>query len=518
METYKKSLIEEVEEFRKVGHQFLSGEISRAEFKGKSGGMGTYSQKSGTEFMIRLRTPCGIIEKEHLQLILGYAEKYQLDKIHITTRQAVQLHDLKWDDICDIMKDAIVHNLFTRGGGGNYPRNVALAPLSGIEKGEAFDATPFALQVSDYFIKRAPEYHLPRKLKVAFSNSKADGACATLNDMGFVAVIENGTPMFQLYLAGGLGGGPALGLLYPELIKPEEVLYCVEAMIQLFMAEGDYENKAKARTRFIPKRMGEEAFFQCFREYLEQAKKENQFEAKTAELEKEEHWKPEIEESHYCIPQKQKDFYTVILHPVCGQMSVEGWSVLYNFIKEIEICQVRISMSEDMYVRNLSKEQAVELLKIMEPFTENSKVGCTISCVGTPTCQMGIQKSQMLCHAILERLEESQTSKKWLPSWNVSGCPNSCARHQVSPFGFVGKKVRVGEEMQDAFDIWLGGNVQVGATKMGEKAGTMLADTIPDFVVELGNYLEKEQIDAMELLKKDKNRILKIAEPFFVSK
>lgn len=113
--------------------------------------MGSYAQKETGKFMIRLRTPSGIISKEHFNLILGYAEKYGLDKIHLTTRQAVQLHDLGIDDVCDIMKDAIDHNLFTRGGGGNFPRNVSLSPMAGVDPAEAFDVTPYARQVGDYF-------------------------------------------------------------------------------------------------------------------------------------------------------------------------------------------------------------------------------------------------------------------------------------------------------------------------------------------------------------------------------
>ena len=96
---------------------------------------------------------------------------------------------------------------------------------------------------------------------------------ASINDMGFMAVSEKGIPMFRMWLAGGMGQGPAVAVPYPSLVRPQEVLYYVEAMIQLFIAEGDYENKAKARTRFIPRRMGTEAFLECFEKHLEEVKK-----------------------------------------------------------------------------------------------------------------------------------------------------------------------------------------------------------------------------------------------------
>ena len=39
MESYKEFLKSEVQEFRKAGHRFLEKEISKAEFKGISGGI-----------------------------------------------------------------------------------------------------------------------------------------------------------------------------------------------------------------------------------------------------------------------------------------------------------------------------------------------------------------------------------------------------------------------------------------------------------------------------------------------
>lgn len=330
MESYKEFLKSEVQEFRKAGHRFLEKEISKAEFKGISGGMGVYAQQDQKSFMIRLRTPSGLISKEHLNLILSYVHKYGLEKVHLTTRQAVQLHDLDIDSVCDIMEDGIDHDLFTRGGGGNFPRNVSLSPLAGVEKAEAFDVTPYALQVGNYFLGNAPSYKLPRKLKVAFSSDEKDTAAASINDMGFMAVSEKGIPMFRMWLAGGMGQGPAVAVPYPSLVRPQEVLYYVEAMIQLFIAEGDYENKAKARTRFIPRRMGTEAFLECFEKHLEEVKKTHQFE-EIAPVAAEGMSSCE-DLNGTCIAQRQEGLYTVILHPVCGQLAAQDLEKSRNSI------------------------------------------------------------------------------------------------------------------------------------------------------------------------------------------
>lgn len=490
----------EIEEFRAWGHSFINGEISRADFKGKSGGMGVYSQRSGTEFMIRLRTPSGVITREHLNLIYGYAQKYNLEKVHITTRQAVQLHDLSIDAVCDIMDDAIDHKLFTRGGGGNFPRNVALSPLSGVEVLEAFDVTPFALMVGDYLLNQVTSYKLPRKLKIAFSNGSSDSANATLNDMGFLAVIQDGKPYFEMYLAGGLGNNPATALKYSRLVEPAEVLYHVEAITQLFIAEGDYENKAKARIRYIPRRMGVEEFLECYEKHLEKIKNEFNLVSLSAQLVSEENNITDL--SNTClIHQKQNNFFTVVIHPLCGQLLVEDLGNIVKFINKIEVAQVRIGMDEAMYIRNLTKDQANELLDITKDIRCVLPIEQSITCIGVPTCQVGIEQSQQLLTNILGYLKEKNAPMEYLSPIHISGCGNSCSRHQVGALGFAGRKVKVEDVHMDAFDLYAGGEVGRGITCLGEKIGTMIVDVIPKFLCELSIESEIREVNTRQFIK-----------------
>ena len=154
------------------------------------------------------------------------------------------------------MKEALDNNIYTRGAGGNFPRNVAISPLSGVEKDEAFDVTPYAIKVGNYFLERIYTYKLPRKLKVSFSSNENDEGHCTVQDLGFLAVNKDGKEYFQVYLGGGLGQNPRKAVKYRELIETKEVLYYVEAMVRLFMAEGDYTNRNKAPIRYIVERLG----------------------------------------------------------------------------------------------------------------------------------------------------------------------------------------------------------------------------------------------------------------------
>ena len=64
-------------------------------------------------------------------------------------------------------------------------------------------------------MKRITSYKLPRKIKVAFSNSEEDTACCTVQDLGFMAVNNEGKKCFRVYVGGGLGRNPKKALVYP---------------------------------------------------------------------------------------------------------------------------------------------------------------------------------------------------------------------------------------------------------------------------------------------------------------
>lgn len=89
---------------------------------------------------------------------------------------------------------------------------------------------------------------MPRKLKVAFCNGVDDCVHTAFRDMGFVAQ-PDGT--FKLYIAGGLGGGWRMGILAAESLPAEDVLYYIRGMITTFCQHGNYQNRARARTRFM---------------------------------------------------------------------------------------------------------------------------------------------------------------------------------------------------------------------------------------------------------------------------
>ena len=512
----KKVLYDEIEDFRKIGHEFTSGEMKMMEFKNHSGGFGVYAHRAGKEFMIRLRIPSGKTDVKELKKIYDFTQKYNLPRIHFTTRQAIQLHGLNIDQICDLMKEALDVDIYTRGAGGNFPRNVALSPLAGVNPKEAFDPTPYALATGNYFLERIYTYHLPRKLKVSFSGSENDGAHCTVQDLGFLAINKEGKRYFQVYLGGGLGQNPRLAVKYPELIEPEKVLYYVEAMVKFFMAEGDYENRSKARVRYILERMGEDRFISEYRKYVEAELEKGGLDICPEEINYDKPGKVTDIQSLRLYHQKQEGLYSVYLHPTGGQLSVEDLKNLIEILEEIPGADIRLAMTEGLYIRNLDGDEAEKVLKVTEAMGNDTLVKQSVACIGAPICQIGMGNSQKLLRDIIEYLEDRNYKKDLLPRVQISGCPNSCGIHQAGAIGFTGKKKKVGEELTDCFTLFVGGSFHSKHPSIGKSYGEIPAEKIPEFIYDLGKLLEEKDVVFTEYMDKYGEELEEFIKPYLV--
>ena len=201
--------------------------------------------------MLRLRMTAGRVTKEKLRFVADSIRGYKVSKAHFTTCQTIQFHDLGPEAVCGIMEQALDAGIVTMGGGGDYPRNVMCSPLSGVEQDEYFDVLPWAEAAGAYLMNFIKAKKMPRKLKVGFSNSPKNLTHATYRDLGFVAR-EDGK--FDVYSAGGLGNNPRFGVKVAEAVLPEDICYYIKAMWLTFTAYGDYENRGRARTRYMQAR------------------------------------------------------------------------------------------------------------------------------------------------------------------------------------------------------------------------------------------------------------------------
>jgi sulfite reductase beta subunit-like hemoprotein len=60
---------------------------------------------------------------------------------------------------------------------------------------------------------------------------------------------------------------------------------------------------------------------------------------------------------------------------------------------------------------------------------------------------------------------------------HISGCPNSCAQHQVGDIGLAGARVKLGGRARDGYQVFLGADLD--ARRVGEQVGRVAADDVP---------------------------------------
>lgn len=501
---------EDLPAFKEKTEEFYAGTLPMKDYKGFSGYYGSYAQKGGKASMLRLRMPCGVVTKEKLGFVVEEMKKLEVTRSHFTTCQTIQVHDLSKEQLYPFMEDALDHDIIVMGGGGDFPRNVMCSPLTGVEQDEYFDVQPYARAVSEYLLTKVKDKKMPRKLKVCFSNSKANVPHATFRDLGFAAN-ENGK--FDVYAAGGLGNNPRFGVCVDRDVEPEDVLYYVEAMRETFYAHGNYENRAKARTRYMVEAVGgEDAFVGIFHDNLEKVREQDlKISVTAAPVTK---TGTGTAEGLFVIPQKQEGLYAYLYHPQGGCPCAEVLSSLYDTIRDMDDVELRLSPDESCYIINLTAD---EVEKVKAVLTDNASTvfETSVSCIGAATCQVGLRDSQALLNACIEAVRKTDIAADALPQIHVSGCPSSCGTHQIGVMGFRGHVKVVDKKPKNAFMLFIGGNDVQGSEVMGKEAGVICEEDIPSFIVELGEAVTASGMSFDAWYKENPDGIEDIAAKYF---
>ena len=497
--------------FREKTAEFYAGTLDKASYKGFSGLYGSYAQKDGKASMLRLRMTAGRMSKEKMAFIADVLVRYPVPRVHLTTCQTVQLHDLDQDTVCDVMEEALDHGM-TMGGGGDFPRNVTCSPLSGVEKGEYFDVLPWAEAAGAYLMNFIKAEKMPRKLKVGFSNSPANVTHATYRDLGFAARPDG---CFDVYSAGGLGNNPRFGVKVAEAVAPEKILYYVKAMWLTFRAYGNYENRGKARSRYMQETLGgPEAYAKAFREKLAEVEASGENLDLTVEI-------PTVSkegdgvvvDGPRVIAQKQPGLYAVAWHPIGGQVDKQAFCDLSAALAQIPGTELRLSPDQTVYIINLNGEEAQRVLALTADGARNA-FECSVSCIGGKTCQVGVRDSQGLLHACVEAVRSAGVPDGALPQMYISGCMSSCGTHQTGVIGLRGASKLVDGKPQSAFALFVHGESRQGGETMGRELGTILENRVPEFLVELGKTVAASGVSFADWNAQNPDGLEEIAAPY----
>lgn len=508
-----------IENYRNSLKEVESGRISSSRFKGVRVPWGVYSHRGGKVFMTRIRIPAGVVSPLQLKSLAQASRKFGDGFLHITTRQDIQIHNVNIQDTLKIIEYLKEYDLSPRGGGGNTVRNIIACPLSGVCKEEIFDVRNYAIALTEYLLRQDTSFTLPRKFKIAFSGCRKDCAGCLVNDVGFLARIDNGKIGFKLFVGGGMGANSRIGKMLEEFIPPEEIGYYVQAIKNVFYKKGDRRNKHHNRLRFLIEDMGLEEFRRLYREELTVLKDREYIVLRKIEVAEREDLDEEIPQigdidyqnflRYNVIPHKKNGFSNIGLRIPRGDIQAHKLEILADLAGEFIGVEFRTSQNQNFFISGVRNRDIYKLFSklkdILSDFLYPDTLLDVVACKGALTCNLGLCNSPALAREIENVVKRRFTGKKVFKNISIklNGCPNSCGQHPLGKLSFYGMVKRVDNRPVPFYRFLIGGRREAELTRLSEPVGIIPAKNIPKFLEEFLNRLEEiidEKGDIYELL------------------
>lgn len=460
---------------RKI-NEFKGGKIDEEKFRSLRLARGVYGQRQEGVQMIRIKLPYGKVSSKQLLRICDVSDEYSRGRLHITTRQDIQIHYVDLERTPELWAELEKDDVTLREACGNTVRNVTASETAGIDVDEAFDVSPYAHAVFQYFLRNPIGQEMGRKFKVSFSATEADTGLSYMHDLGFIAKIQNGERGFKVMLAGGLGSQPRHADELYSFLPADKIIPLMEGTIRIFDRYGERKSRAKARMKFLLKDIGLDGFKKLLQE--EQLAIPHQ----TYPVDFESYPKPKVAEvtvpevsikdfqafenwkSTNLVPQKQDGYVAIGIKVLLGDFYTDKARELAKLVQNYAAGELRLSLRQNILIPYVKEELVpffyAELQKLGFVEAGYNKALDITACPGTDTCNLGIASSTGIAQE-LERVIKAEYPQ-YISNPDVvikiSGCMNACGQHNMANIGFQGMSIRTKDKLvAPALQILLGG-------------------------------------------------------------
>ncbi|MCJ7466856.1 MAG: nitrite reductase [Maribacter sp.] len=469
--------------------QFKEGNLDGDKFRSLRLARGVYGQRQEGVQMIRIKLPYGKVTSNQLRRISDVADEYSTGRLHITTRQDIQIHYVDLDRTPELWAQLEKDAVTLREACGNTVRNVTASETAGIDVAEPFDVSPYAQGVFEYFLRNPVGQEMGRKFKVSFSSSDSDTGLSYMHDLGFIAKFENGVRGFKVMLGGGLGSQPRHADVLFDFLASDKIIPLMEGVIRVFDRYGERKSRAKARMKFLLKDLGLEGFKNLL-EAEQKAIPHSSFpidltaypairiadvEAPNVQITNQdafEKWK-----ASNLVPQKQDGFFAIGIKVLLGDFYTDKARLLADLVEQFAAGEVRLTLRQNILIPFVKDALLPFFFQELEKlgFAEagyNKALDIT-ACPGTDTCNLGIASSTGIA-AELERVIKAEYPQ-YITNPDVvikiSGCMNACGQHNMANIGFQGMSIRTKDKLvAPALQVLLGGgNMGNGEGRFADK-------------------------------------------------
>lgn len=453
------------------------------------------------KFMLRMRTPNGILTSGQMRVLAGVVQRYGEDGCaDVTTRQNLQLRGIRLGDIPDIFNKFDQAGLSSIQSGMDNVRNITGSPVAGIDADELIDTRGLVRKVQDMITNNGegnPSFsNLPRKFNIAIAGCRDNSVHAEINDIAFVPAFKDGVLGFNV-LVGGFFSAKRCEAAVPlnAWVHPRDVVALCEAILLVYRNHGLRANRQKARLMWLIDEWGMEQF-------RVEVEKQLGYPLPAAAPKDEIVWD---KRDHIGIhAQHQPGLNYVGLHVPVGRLYAQDMFDLARMSEVYGSGELRLTVEQNVIIPNVPDSRLTPLLK--EPLVQRFSTDpdnlsrALVSCTGAQFCNFALIETKNRALATIRELEtEVSCPRPVRIHW--TGCPNSCGQPQVADIGLMGTKTRRAGQTIEAVDIYMGGKVgkeaHLGTCMMKAVPCDELKPVLRDLLVNYFNGRLKEDVVAL---------------------
>lgn len=448
-------------------------------------------------FMIRLRLTGGLITPEQYIALHNIAGENSTGILKITTRQTIQLHGVLKSKVKPTLKAFNEAGLTTIATCGDINRNVLCTshPKQSPLHAEIFQ---FAQEIAKKLLPKTNAYYeiwldgekliekelekdelyqnryMPRKFKIAIAIPPQNDVDVLANDLGLIAIVENGELKgFNIAIGGGMSATHGNPDHYARLASVigfvEGKEKTLKAVYEVLTTQRDYGNRSDrkvARLKYTVDRLGEDWW------KAELAKRCG------FELEAARPFSFESRRDLYGWEQNHEGlwYYTVFIENgrVLDDENVSMKSALLEVAKTgkanfVFTCNQNLILSDIRPKDKKSIETILKKYRIVD-HTDNASVvrKNSIACVALNTCPLALAEGQRYMPVLLSKIEPLLIKHDLIMDeivMRMTGCPNGCARPYAAEIGFVG--TALGKY-----------NLQIGGDQAGQRLNKLYKESL----------------------------------------
>ncbi|MGJ8513519.1 NADPH-dependent assimilatory sulfite reductase hemoprotein subunit [Carnimonas bestiolae] len=440
-------------------------------------------------FMVRCRIPGGRLSAAQWRTIDDVATHYANNTLRITTRQTLQYHGVFKRNLRQHLKSINEVMVDTIAACGDVNRNVTSTanPNRSRLHHELYE---LAAHISDHLLPRTRAYHeiflgeervhggpgevveplytqhyLPRKFKVGLALPPHNEVDVHINDLAFIAIVEDGEIIgANVAVGGGMGSTHGEPETYPRIatvlgyVSKDKLIDVAEKVLMVQRDNGDRHNRKHARLKYTVDTMGVDGFKQALESYLGYALEEQRpyhFEDTGDTL----GWyQGEDDLWHYGLFVENgriKDYPDN--SPIHAGMHIKSG---LRAIAESFDGDIVMSCNQNIIISNVPEQHKATIDALLAKYRMEKNITPlrqhSIACVAFPTCGLAMAESERYLPTLLDKIDAVMRDAGLADTpivLRMTGCPNGCGRPFMAEIGFVGKAI-------GRYNLYLGGNFE----------------------------------------------------------